>query len=200
MENNQSHVFFTKIFMSICYFNMFFLFWSPHSLEKKKEKKEPPSIMLKILVIGSNLPNVLASAPLWKYHRSFGHGKLRNATVYRPLSVLVEKEGPISSGFVCHSNSWKDEENDKFVKDLRVPDEWMTPSTALQESEWLRIALHKWLDDEYCPEIANEEISKRCSRVYYHCLMEKQADIVFIYKNGGGGERFCTLISRFISI
>lgn len=48
---------------------------------------------------------------------------------------------------------------------------------GLQEAEWLRGALHQWLDDEYCPEAANEEISRRCARVYYYCLMEEQVDI-----------------------
>lgn len=46
-----------------------------------------------------------------------------------------------------------------------------------QESEWLRGALHQWLDDEYCPEPANEEISKRCASVFHYCLLEKQLDI-----------------------
>jgi hypothetical protein len=46
-----------------------------------------------------------------------------------------------------------------------------------QEAEWLRGALHQWLDDEYCPEPANEEISRRCAKVYYYCLLEEQVDI-----------------------
>lgn len=48
---------------------------------------------------------------------------------------------------------------------------------CVQEAEWLRGALHQWLDDEYCPEPANEEISRRCAKVYYYCLLEEQVDI-----------------------
>lgn len=47
----------------------------------------------------------------------------------------------------------------------------------LQESEWLRVTLHKWLDDEYCPEAANVEISKVAARSYYESLMEQQSDL-----------------------
>lgn len=47
----------------------------------------------------------------------------------------------------------------------------------LQESEWLRVTLHKWLDDEYCPEAANAEISKVAARSYYESLMEQQSDL-----------------------
>lgn len=47
----------------------------------------------------------------------------------------------------------------------------------LQESEWLRVALHKWLDDEYCPEAANVEISRVAARSYCQSLMEQQSDL-----------------------
>ena len=47
----------------------------------------------------------------------------------------------------------------------------------VQESEWLRVALHKWLDDEYIPEPTNIEISKLAARSYYESLLEKQADL-----------------------
>eukprot|EP00249_Psilotum_nudum_P012523 c23831_g1_i1 orf=26-634(+) len=64
-----------------------------------------------------------------------------------------------------------------FVKDLYVPEDWVGPARAAQEAEWLKGTLRQWLDDEYCPELANEEISRRCAKVYYHCLMEKQLDV-----------------------
>jgi hypothetical protein len=48
---------------------------------------------------------------------------------------------------------------------------------TVQESEWLRVALKQWLDDEYCPEPANEDISSRCGKVYYRCLLEGVDDI-----------------------
>lgn len=50
-------------------------------------------------------------------------------------------------------------------------------SSALQESEWLRETLHKWLDDEYCPEPTNVDISNTAARSYYESLMAKQSDL-----------------------
>ncbi|KAJ8636491.1 hypothetical protein MRB53_010758 [Persea americana] len=63
------------------------------------------------------------------------------------------------------------------VQEIRIPSHWFLPSNALQESEWLRVALHKWLDDEYIPEPTNIEISKLAARSYYESLLEKQADL-----------------------
>ncbi|KAG4186902.1 hypothetical protein ERO13_A08G072000v2 [Gossypium hirsutum] len=62
-------------------------------------------------------------------------------------------------------------------QDLRIPDPWLLPSKALEESEWLRVTLHKWLDDEYCPEETNVEISNVAARSYYHSLLHKQTDV-----------------------
>lgn len=47
----------------------------------------------------------------------------------------------------------------------------------MQESEWLRVTLHKWLDDEYCPESTNIEISKVAADSYYRSLVEKRDDL-----------------------
>ncbi|XP_020590432.1 uncharacterized protein LOC110031527 isoform X2 [Phalaenopsis equestris] len=47
----------------------------------------------------------------------------------------------------------------------------------LQESEWLRITLHKWLDDEYCPEPTNFKISKLAAQSYYESLISKETDL-----------------------
>lgn len=47
----------------------------------------------------------------------------------------------------------------------------------VQESEWLRVTLHKWLDDEYCPEPTNVEISNIAATTYYKSLVEKQTDL-----------------------
>ncbi|KAA8543168.1 hypothetical protein F0562_021337 [Nyssa sinensis] len=77
------------------------------------------------------------------------------------------------------SNPQSDGEEDLEgqVQDLRVPDHWLDPSKALEESEWLRETLHKWLDDEYCPEATNVEISKVAARSYYNSLLEMQTDL-----------------------
>ena len=37
--------------------------------------------------------------------------------------------------------------------------------------------MHKWLDDEYCPEATNVEISKVAAYSYYKSLTEKQMDL-----------------------
>lgn len=46
-----------------------------------------------------------------------------------------------------------------------------------QESKWLRVTLHKWLDDEYCPEETNVEISRVAANSFYNSLLQKQTDL-----------------------
>ncbi|KAL4384769.1 hypothetical protein GQ457_15G022250 [Hibiscus cannabinus] len=47
----------------------------------------------------------------------------------------------------------------------------------LQESEWLRVTLHKWLDDEDCPEETNVEIRNVAARSFDQSLLEEQTDV-----------------------
>ncbi|KAJ1689724.1 hypothetical protein LUZ63_013879 [Rhynchospora breviuscula] len=47
----------------------------------------------------------------------------------------------------------------------------------MQESEWLREILHKWLDDEYCPEPTNIDISRVAAKSYYDSLISKKTDL-----------------------
>ncbi|KAL0437570.1 UNVERIFIED_CONTAM: hypothetical protein Sradi_0464900 [Sesamum radiatum] len=47
----------------------------------------------------------------------------------------------------------------------------------MQEAEWLRVTLHKWLDDEYCPEATNVEISRVAATSFYKSLVEKRTDL-----------------------
>lgn len=54
---------------------------------------------------------------------------------------------------------------------------------VLQESEWLRVTLHEWLDDEYCPEPTNVVISKLAARSYYESLTKGQSDLGEILLN-----------------
>ncbi|KAJ1265582.1 hypothetical protein BS78_08G086900 [Paspalum vaginatum] len=68
-------------------------------------------------------------------------------------------------------------EQDNRVQELRVPGSWLTPAGATQESEWLREKLHQWLDDEYCPEPANVDISSTAARSYQESLMAGQSDL-----------------------
>ncbi|XP_060178386.1 uncharacterized protein LOC132608370 [Lycium barbarum] len=67
--------------------------------------------------------------------------------------------------------------SEQLIEDLRVPQQWLEPSKALEESEWLRSALNKWLDDEYCPEETNIEISKVAASSFYRSLLENKTDI-----------------------
>lgn len=46
-----------------------------------------------------------------------------------------------------------------------------------QESVWLRETLHKWLDDEYCPEPANVDISRTAARSYRESLAAGRSDL-----------------------
>ncbi|XP_015891616.3 uncharacterized protein LOC107426043 [Ziziphus jujuba] len=104
------------------------------------------------------------------------------------ISSLLSKRTPNLSYTVlrsqCRSNPPRNkqeqqvEENpDAQVQDLRVPDHWLVPTRALEESEWLRVTLHKWLDDEYCPEATNVEISKVAAHSFYTSLLEKKTDL-----------------------
>ncbi|CAK8544256.1 unnamed protein product [Lathyrus sativus] len=81
-----------------------------------------------------------------------------------------------------HSHSFPEPDNDQ-VEDLRVPPHWSLPTNASKESEWLRVTLHKWLDDEYCPEETNVEISRVAAKSYYNSLIQKQTDLSDILLN-----------------
>ncbi|KAK1385203.1 Titin like [Heracleum sosnowskyi] len=98
-----------------------------------------------------------------------------------------------SDGFVClctqqpHSipqivgneqqETQEEDEDEEYVQILRVPQDWLNPSKALEEATWLRTTLHKWLDDEYCPEATNVEISKVAADSYHKSLLEKESDL-----------------------
>ncbi|CAN6853277.1 unnamed protein product [Brassica oleracea] len=69
------------------------------------------------------------------------------------------------------------EDSESVVQTLKIPDEWLLPSKAIEESEWLRVTLHKWLDDEYCPEPTNVEISNVAAKSLYTSLLEKETDM-----------------------
>ncbi|KAI3514648.1 hypothetical protein L1887_13240 [Cichorium endivia] len=69
------------------------------------------------------------------------------------------------------------EEPEGSVEEIRIPKAWLNSSKALEESEWLRVTLHKWLDDEYCPEPTNVDISNVAARSYYNSLTENQTEL-----------------------
>ncbi|XP_068658363.1 uncharacterized protein [Aristolochia californica] len=76
----------------------------------------------------------------------------------------------------CKAQSFEEEHQTPIV-DLRVPNQWLVPSRALEQSEWLRVTLHKWLDDEYCPEPTNIEISKVAAKSFHESLVGGRTDI-----------------------
>ncbi|XP_055831396.1 uncharacterized protein LOC129900448 [Solanum dulcamara] len=78
---------------------------------------------------------------------------------------------------VLNAQSNGDYGSEQLIEDLRVPQQWLQPYKALEESEWLQTALNKWLDDEYCPEETNIEISKVAASSFYRSLLENKTDI-----------------------
>jgi hypothetical protein len=46
-----------------------------------------------------------------------------------------------------------------------------------QEGEWLRQALHQWLDQEFLPEPANQDIAARAAQVFVRQRMEGENDV-----------------------
>ncbi|GKD50349.1 hypothetical protein Tco_1279325 [Tanacetum coccineum] len=84
--------------------------------------------------------------------------------------------GLVSDRTRC-SVSNSEDEVEGTVEEVMIPKEWMNPSKAAEESEWLRVTLHKWLDDEYCPEPTNVDISNVAARSYYKSLTENQTDL-----------------------
>lgn len=46
-----------------------------------------------------------------------------------------------------------------------------------KEGEWLKIALHKWLDEEFIPEIINETIATRASQIFVRQRLEGENDL-----------------------
>ncbi|CAA0828559.1 Unknown protein [Striga hermonthica] len=96
---------------------------------------------------------------------------------HRKIGVRVSK----FPGKACYSSSPSEsnggQDEQSTVQGLWVPSDWMEASRALEESEWLRVALQKWLDDEYCPEPTNIEISRVAAKSFYKSLIEKRADL-----------------------
>ncbi|KAI3856700.1 hypothetical protein MKW92_004235 [Papaver armeniacum] len=106
---------------------------------------------------------------------------------YPNLTSLINKNNS-SNSIIFSSNrnifslsnyqDLNEDEEEDLVQDLRVPSHWLIPSNALQESEWLKVVLHKWLDDEYCVEDTNVEISEVAAKSYYESLVvRKEADL-----------------------
>jgi len=46
-----------------------------------------------------------------------------------------------------------------------------------QEARWLEMSLHQWLDQEFIPEVVNQEIAQQAARVYCRQRMEGENDL-----------------------
>jgi len=46
-----------------------------------------------------------------------------------------------------------------------------------QEGEWLCSALHQWLDQEFIPELVNQDIARRAAQVFVRQRMEGENDL-----------------------
>ncbi|NJR65984.1 MAG: hypothetical protein HC772_12730 [Leptolyngbyaceae cyanobacterium CRU_2_3] len=46
-----------------------------------------------------------------------------------------------------------------------------------QEGEWLKAALHHWLDQEFLPEAVNQSIAERAAQVFVRQRMEGENDL-----------------------
>ncbi|KZV45585.1 hypothetical protein F511_27195 [Dorcoceras hygrometricum] len=93
----------------------------------------------------------------------------------RRLSVRILKSSRIHYDPAQPSEGREDPGN--FLEELKVPKHWLDPAKASEESEWLRVTLKKWLDDEYCPEETNVEISKVAASSLNTSLLEKRDDL-----------------------
>ncbi len=51
------------------------------------------------------------------------------------------------------------------------------PEDALKEGKWLQGSLHKWLDEEFLPEVINEHIATRASQVFVRQRMEGENNL-----------------------
>ena len=46
-----------------------------------------------------------------------------------------------------------------------------------KEEEWLKESLHKWLDEEFLPEVVNLKIAQRASKIFVRQRMEGENDL-----------------------
>lgn len=96
---------------------------------------------------------------------------------FRQLPVRILEHSRIYYDPAPPSNGREDRDPQNFLEELRVPKHWLDPAKASEESEWLRVTLNKWLDDEYCPEETNIEISKVAASSFNRSLLEKRDDL-----------------------
>jgi len=65
------------------------------------------------------------------------------------------------------------ESGSSAIESIELP----PPEDAVQEGKWLKTTLHKWLDEEFLPEIVNEHIAARASQVFVRQRMEGENNL-----------------------
>ena len=73
-------------------------------------------------------------------------------------------------------------DNTKASSQERVPEpiesiELPPPQNAVEEGQWLKATLQKWLDEEFLPEPVNEHIAVRASQVFVRQRMEGENNL-----------------------
>jgi hypothetical protein len=63
------------------------------------------------------------------------------------------------------------------MSDVIPPITLPTATNPQQEGEWLRHALHYWLDREFIPEAVNSEIATKAAQIFVRQRMEGENDL-----------------------
>jgi len=59
-----------------------------------------------------------------------------------------------------------------------IPSITLPPSQhPSREGEWLQVALQRWLDEEFLPEPANQQIAQRAAQIFVRQRMEGENDL-----------------------
>ncbi len=59
-----------------------------------------------------------------------------------------------------------------------IPSITLPPSLhPIREGEWLQVVLQRWLDEEFLPEPANQQIAQRAAQIFVRQRMEGENDL-----------------------
>ncbi len=92
------------------------------------------------------------------------------------MTVGAEREGmPDSKDFLSEESAQNAHSGAEVstIESIELP----PPEDAVQEGQWLKITLHKWLNEEFLPEIVNEHIAARAAQVFTRQRMEGENNL-----------------------
>eukprot|EP00899_Mesostigma_viride_P017718 jgi/Mesvir1/25948/Mv20940-RA.1 len=121
-------------------------------------RKRPQRLSMAVARATIGLPVVILPVR----YPGMGHSPERTSSSWKAqgrTSQLCQSQGYSENGSV----------------DLCFPS--LSPEEIEAESEELRKRLHKWLDDEFCPEPPNVEISKRCANVFRSEMLRGETEV-----------------------